>query len=69
MRKLVARCVCGAVTQVPEGPVVTRDGYTSDGKTGRCCQCRRVLDATKGYWHNFANVPDPKEQIDLLAIN
>ena len=71
IRKLMARCMCGALSEVPEGPIEVKDLHGNatiiESPKGTCCQCGRVI-TRKAVWV-YAQEPEPKEhEIDLLAV-
>ena len=61
MRRFVAKCDCGAVSEVP----VPKDGKKL---VGRCCQCSRKVNTDNGWWLNLESKMKPKPELDLLAV-
>lgn len=63
MRRFVARCVCGFVS------AATRQQDKNGKKLpDYCCQCRRVLDVSNGWWLNLDSLPIPEPELDLLSV-
>jgi hypothetical protein len=72
MRKLVARCDCGAVSEVPPGPIVpnVEEPHKIIGRpNGQCCICRRPLKRDKAYWYDLDRYPRPEPELDLLSVD
>ena len=68
MKRFVARCDCGKVSEVPHEPTVAPDKVRHDGKTGRCSSCGRAVSTANGWWHNMDDASLPKAEIDLLEV-
>jgi len=74
MRRLVARCVCGAVSQVPHGPVQIptvsgEDPEIIENPVGKCCQCGKALNRANAWWHDLKESPEPVAELDLLSVD
>ncbi len=68
MRRLVARCDCGVVSVMPQGPTTTPDGIVVSGQYGICCQCGRKVSTKKAWWLNMESQIMPKRELDILAV-